>query len=138
MNKHILRWGEGITYLYLQGHLGTEAEEGFWKAVECEMSDTHTSGAFLDWSCHSCPPKCVVLWGARKHRTGSCSRLKGLIRVQAFLGSHNMACPLRSHGCLSGAPRGLIPCSRASCEGRCRPWGFRNVGAGEMVTASRM
>ena len=66
-DEYILRWREGIT-LPARSPGQRSLREGFWKAVECEMSDTHPSGALLDWSCHSCPLKCVVQQGGGRER----------------------------------------------------------------------
>ena len=66
-DEFILRWREGIT-LPARSPGQRSLREGFWKAVECEMSDTHPSGALLDWSCHSCPLKCVVQQGGGRER----------------------------------------------------------------------
>lgn len=64
MNKHFLRWGEGITYLYLPGHLGGETEAGSRRLWHVKTSDPVTPVATLAFlELPQLPPKvCVVGW----------------------------------------------------------------------------
>lgn len=61
-DEYILKWREGITLpARSPGQRSLRRGFGrFWKAVKCEMSATHPSGALLDWSCHNCLLKSVV------------------------------------------------------------------------------